>query len=150
MNQSRIILSSLFGLFMLGIVASLFVTATILTNRTNLGPGQVATLFYAEWIEQAQEAPRQPLEEELHFKSTYVTSEFGIAVATRSRSEVTIDPVLCSSHIPRQIATRLITEEDSYASVMVYSDTQEQARLVLQKDENGWWRIDEVDCLSNV
>ncbi len=108
-------------------------------TRANTEPIEVVQRFYSHWI-----LAEDPIGDELHLRSTYVTDGFGRQ--TSRAAEKGVDTVLCGT--PTQtfsLGTSRTVNDDSMATVEVHTDTT-TVHVVLIRDDAGWWRIDEIDC----
>lgn len=148
MSQKQKIWLSIFGVVAILGVFAIIATTTIIQNRSTLTPDGVVMLFYNEWSEQAGVQADKPLANKLHERSTYVTPALAQAV-NNEYAKTAQDPILCAATPPESISVELLSEKENYASVAVFdTDGPRFARAVLTRDDKGWWRIDEVDCLS--
>jgi undecaprenyl pyrophosphate phosphatase UppP len=127
------------------VAVGLLVAAIILNNRANLSPDAVAGNFYQSWLTALEKAPPSPIERNLHTKSTYVTSLFGVSVSSAAAKGM--DQVLCLGTTPGSfsLSPATITTAGDRA-VARFSADSASGRVLLITDERGWWRIDEVDC----
>jgi len=111
----------------------------LLNARASTAPEDVVERFYGHWI-----ASSDPVGEELHQKSTYVTDGFARDVARAA--ERGDDAVLCGTPTKSYtIEPAAINDEATRASVELHTDTA-SIHVVLTRDKEGWWRIDETDC----
>ena len=141
------------GIIILVVIAILALGAALIVyNRGNLTPENVVSHFYDEWIQAKRNG--DPIERGLHRESTYVTRLFGTSVAAISERQPGYDPVLCSSSTTPNtfqiISTTPVTSTSTKARSTVgilYADGQKAADVFLVKN-GSWWRIDEIDCLS--
>lgn len=138
------------GLGLLAFLAFAILATVIITyNRSALTPDEVVANFYDQWIDAARVSAATPLARTLHERSTYVTDAFGNSI-----NQITArgtDGVLCLGKAPESfvLAPGRISEDGVRAAVRFTADGAE-GRAVLIKDEKGWWRIDEVDCETDL
>lgn len=144
--------SKRYGFIALAVAVLLLIVATIaiglLDRRAQTTPQQAVDRFYTSWIASLNEGGKSPLERGLHRKSTYLTE--GFVHDIERMHEEGKDAVLCSGTIPQRFSTGdvRIAENDQSASIRFSTDTAE-GYVILIRDEQGWWRIDEVDCSSS-
>ena len=132
----------------LAVVIFLFIIAAaaliVMSNRSKLSPVDVTTLFYKEWIRVAEHTDGTPLEKDLHARSTYVTQDFAVVA---DKADATWDPVVCSTEKASDVYIEPMKVDETRANVDVFIDgASEAVRVILIKDDRGWWRIDEIDC----
>lgn len=138
------------GLGLLGFVAfSILATVIITYNRAALSPDEVVANFYDQWIDAARVSAATPLARTLHERSTYVTEAFGASINQISARGT--DGVLCLGKAPESftLAPGRISEDGVRAAVRFTADGA-RGRAILIKDDKGWWRIDEVDCETDL
>jgi hypothetical protein len=132
----------------------------IMNKRANLTPEEVTRNFLRGWAQTASNSGGSPLDEGLHRKSTYVTDSFARSVeqnAARHDGEV-FDPVFCNAAPTQDVSVGIarISEspERTRASITAEAHTDgspsQALDIVLVKDDDGWWRIDEIDCTTPI
>ena len=139
--KKRIIL----GILSICVLAVLFLLYAMYHVRENTRPDDVVSRFYTSWIDAARAEGPTPFEQKLHKKSTYVSSAFGVDVDQAQKKGR--DGVLCSvDAVPESFDIEAVTmnTEETRATVFVRLD-KKILRVILSR-EDGWWRIDEVEC----
>ncbi len=126
--------------------------AIILKNRTSLTPTDVTDNFFQEWIAIANRTKASPINQQLHKKSTYVTPAFAHVVARQASTTTALDPVVCSESMPVSVTVvsstiqKIEHEERAHTVVDATYATGIKRIDVVLINENGFWRIDEIDC----
>ncbi len=140
-----------YGILAAGIAVTLLVAATVVTGlldaRAQTTPDAAVSRFYMSWIAALRQGEDVPYEKRLYRRSTYVSDDFARSV--ERKREAGLDAVLCIGTVPTTFSTKpaRVGEEGKSASVEFQVDGVE-GHIVLVRDAQNWWRIDEVDCPS--
>ena len=101
--------------------------------------------FYTNWIAATTIDKNEPFTQNLHNDTTYLTESFG--KDAKKALEKGSDAVLCGAVPPVTLAIEdmRINAKETSANVIVRAN-ETIIRLFLNRDDAGWWRIDEIDC----
>lgn len=115
-------------------------------------PHEIITEYYQEWLTAAQSTSTTPYEVGLADKD-YLSEEVRAQLAAAKDATDAIDPVLCQTENPEQIAVKKVFANDSSVGVLVIGRGAERARMTGQASvtlsgSEGKWMVSKIECLS--
>lgn len=111
-------------------------------------PVDVVLEFYEPWLLAAQSTTTDPYKEG-YAKSLLLSPELRNKVAKgKGRVDTEVDPVLCNTFAPLQLSTRLVSQLEGQAQVLVLSrDTVQTGQAVVDLIQEGeGWYINDITC----
>lgn len=154
-STSPLCMKKISGTYVIGIVAVTVLVAAgavafgMMNVRADTRPHEAVERFYTAWIASQNLAGNTgaPYQDGLHENSTYVTSRFGSTM--ESLRDEKFDPVTCGYLPPQSFEIDQVQEQKNASGVTVVFYTNDSiGRVMMTRDEKGWWRIDEVDCIK--
>lgn len=104
--------------------------------------------FMSDWLELLRSTSTSPYAEGLH-QSEWLTESMRSRLAeAETKTDQTIDPVLCQETLPDRLRSNILVEEETETQIRVIAHGtklpgQAVVHLVIDRGE---WRIDKIEC----
>lgn len=111
-------------------------------------PIDIASDFYSSWLNAVEATGSDPYAEGLDASTILSTTLRAKLAAAKGTTTTNVDPVLCQTKAPTQIATRMVYALPTKEEVLITAKDQDltgQSIVTLMKNNDGWY-IDDITC----
>lgn len=133
---------------LLAVIGSIFAITSLRQQKVSTDePVDIVQKFYRTWLDTSLSTTTDPYKEGLE-NYPFLSKELRTKIREAKNAGEGLDPVLCQTVVPADIALRIVSETESRTELLVTareSASTEQAIITVLPLKGGWY-IDDIRC----